>query len=131
MKAKFTTNINKELLDKTKIKAIQEGKNVNEIIENLLQQYLKGEIKMTKYTGRIYRDPEDGKLQLSYKGIENTDMYNITFEEFIEAVEASDTWDFIDSEVYESALKDVGLDYKDYVDPDKMWEDFLEAVKNG
>ena len=48
MKAKFTTNINKELLDKTKIQAIKEGKNVNEIIENLLQQYLKGEIKMTK-----------------------------------------------------------------------------------
>lgn len=55
MKAKFTTNIDKELLDKTKIQAIREGKNVNEIIENLLQQYLKGEIKMTKYT-KIYKD---------------------------------------------------------------------------
>ena len=85
---------------------------------------------MTKCTGRIYRDPEDGKLQLSYKGIENTDMYNITFEEFIKIVETSDSWDSINSEVYESALKDVGLDYKDYDDPDEMWNDFLKAVKN-
>lgn len=42
-KVKFTTNINEELLKKIKIKAIEEEKNVNEIIEKLLQEYLKGE----------------------------------------------------------------------------------------
>ena len=42
-KVKFTTNIDEELLKKIKIKAIKEGKNVNEIIEKLLQEYLKGE----------------------------------------------------------------------------------------
>ena len=47
MKVKFTTNIDKKLLEKTKIKAIQEGKNVNGIIENLLEEYLKGEKEMT------------------------------------------------------------------------------------
>ena len=42
-KVKFTTNIVEELLKKIKIKAIKEGKNVYEIIEKLLQEYLKGE----------------------------------------------------------------------------------------
>lgn len=127
MKAKFTTNINKELLDKTKIKAIQEGKNVNEIIENLLQQYLKGEIKMTKYT-KIYKD-ENNSLVLSYAGIENSDYENISLDEFIEIVEEADAWDAIDVEIYESALEDVGLDASKYDDPDTMWEDYLEAVR--
>ncbi|GMG96872.1 ribbon-helix-helix protein, CopG family [Tepidimicrobium xylanilyticum] len=40
-KVKFTTNIDEELLKKIKIKAIDEGKNVNEIIEKLLREYLK------------------------------------------------------------------------------------------
>ena len=40
-KIKFTTTIDEELLKKIKIKAIKEGKNVNEIIEELLREYLK------------------------------------------------------------------------------------------
>lgn len=40
-KVKFTTNIDEELLKKIKIKSIEQGKNVNEIIEKLLQEYLK------------------------------------------------------------------------------------------
>ena len=40
-KVKFTTNIDEELLKKTKVRAVEEGKNVNEIIEKLLQEYLK------------------------------------------------------------------------------------------
>ena len=37
----FTTTIDEELLKKIKVRAIEEGKNVNEIIEKLLQEYLK------------------------------------------------------------------------------------------
>ena len=42
-KVKFTTNLDEGLLKKIKVKAIEEGKNVNEIIEKLLQEYLKEE----------------------------------------------------------------------------------------
>ena len=40
-KVKFTTTIDEELLKKMKIKSIEEGQNVNEIIEKLFQEYLK------------------------------------------------------------------------------------------
>lgn len=39
-RVKFTTNIDEELLKRIKIKAIKEGRNVNEIIEELLEKYL-------------------------------------------------------------------------------------------
>ncbi len=40
-KVKFTTTIDEELLKKIKVLAIEEGKNVNEIIEELFEEYLK------------------------------------------------------------------------------------------
>ena len=40
-KVRFTTTIDEELLKKIKVNAIEEGKNVNEIIEELLRKYLK------------------------------------------------------------------------------------------
>ena len=40
-KVRFTTTIDEELLKKIKVKSIEEGKNVNEIIEELLREYLK------------------------------------------------------------------------------------------
>lgn len=40
-KVRFTTTVDEELLKKIKVRAIEEGKNVNEIIEELLQEYLK------------------------------------------------------------------------------------------
>lgn len=48
-KVKFTTNIDEELLKKIKVLAIEEGKNVNEIIEKLLREYMK----------RLYGEPKD------------------------------------------------------------------------
>lgn len=50
MKVKFTTNINEKLLKKVKMKAIEEGRNVNEIIEELLEKYLEesNNMKMKK-----------------------------------------------------------------------------------
>lgn len=40
-KVRFTTTIDEELLKKIKVRAIEEGQNVNEIIEKLLQEYLR------------------------------------------------------------------------------------------
>ncbi len=40
-KVRFATTIDKKWLKKIKVKAIEEGKNVNEIIEELLRKYLK------------------------------------------------------------------------------------------
>lgn len=40
-RVKFTTNINEDVLKGIKKRAIEEGKNVNEIIEELLRKYLK------------------------------------------------------------------------------------------
>lgn len=42
MKKKFTTTIDDELIKKAKIKAIEEGISVAELIEKLLKEYLKG-----------------------------------------------------------------------------------------
>lgn len=41
MKKKFTTTIDDELIKKAKIKAIEEGISVAELIERLLSNYLK------------------------------------------------------------------------------------------
>lgn len=40
MKVKFTTNIDECLLKNIKVKAIEEGRNVNDIIEEQLEKYL-------------------------------------------------------------------------------------------
>lgn len=40
IRVKFTTNINEDVLKGIKKRAIEEGRNVNEIIEELLQKYL-------------------------------------------------------------------------------------------
>jgi len=39
-KVRFTTTIDEGLLKRIKVRAIEEGKNVNEIIEELLRKYL-------------------------------------------------------------------------------------------
>ena len=40
MKKKFTTTIEEEIIKKAKIKAIEEGVSVAELIERLLNEYL-------------------------------------------------------------------------------------------
>ena len=46
MRTGFRTTLDKNLLSQVKIKAIQEKCNVNDIIEKLLEKYLKGDIKI-------------------------------------------------------------------------------------
>lgn len=40
MKKKYTTNIDEDILKKAKIKAIEENRNLNDIIEELLKAHL-------------------------------------------------------------------------------------------
>lgn len=44
MKKKFTTTIDDELIKKAKIKAIEEGISVAELLEKLLKEYLESTI---------------------------------------------------------------------------------------
>lgn len=44
MRVGFRTNLDQDLIDQLKIKAIQEKVNVNDILEKLIEKYLKGEI---------------------------------------------------------------------------------------
>lgn len=41
MRTKYTTSLEETLLKKTKIQAIQEDRNVNDIIEEALEDYFK------------------------------------------------------------------------------------------
>lgn len=42
MKKPFTLRLDNDLIQSTKIQAIKEGRHVNELIESLLRDYLKG-----------------------------------------------------------------------------------------
>ena len=41
MRSNFSTTLEKELIDKLKIQAIKESRNVNDILEELIREYLK------------------------------------------------------------------------------------------
>lgn len=46
MRIGFKTTIEENLIKKLKMKALQKGVNVNDILEQLIDKYLKGEIKL-------------------------------------------------------------------------------------
>lgn len=48
MRIGFRTTIEETLLSQIKIKAIEEKLNVNDILEKLIEKYLKGEIAIDK-----------------------------------------------------------------------------------
>lgn len=129
MKTKFTTNINKELLEELKIKAIKENKNVNEILEDLIGNYL-GVKKMKNWNTNIVKSTEDNTIKLSFAGMDREEYKYLTLNEFIEEVENADTWDFIDAEIYEVAFKGVGLEFGEYDDAEEAWDAFLKTSKN-
>jgi hypothetical protein len=45
LRVSFTTTLEKELIDKLKIEAIKQGLNVNDILELLIEEYLKKQKK--------------------------------------------------------------------------------------
>ena len=54
----------------------------------------------------------------------------LTINEIIEAIDNAVSWDAIDVEVYEYACEQLGLNYHDYDDPDRLFEDMKEAAAN-
>ena len=46
MRIGFKTTIEENLIKNLKIEALQKGVNVNDILEQLIDKYLKGEIKL-------------------------------------------------------------------------------------
>jgi hypothetical protein len=54
LRTNFSTTLEKELIDKLKIEAIKEGKNVNDILELLISKYINGEILSEKVTKTPY-----------------------------------------------------------------------------
>lgn len=90
------------------------------------------------WVANIVKNLEDGIISLSYVDMDTDYYHHLSLGEFIEEVEDSDYWDFIDEEVYQVAFDGVGLslseyddmELSDYDNMDEAWEDFLQAAKN-
>ena len=54
MRDRLNTTIDKELLEQAKIKAIKEGKRLNDILEEALREYMEGDRKMTHQIDYTY-----------------------------------------------------------------------------
>ena len=50
-------------------------------------------------------------------------------EELIGRIEKADNWSDIETAEYERLCESLGLNYHDYDDPDRMFEDIKEAAK--
>lgn len=82
------------------------------------------------WVANIVKDKEDGQVLLSYSDMDKDNYDYLDLDEFIEEVENANTWDFIDSEVYDMAFEGVGLDFSSYDDPDEACDDFLKTSKD-
>jgi hypothetical protein len=77
----------------------------------------------------IYKNKEDGQLVVGYAGM-NIDEYDIlTREEILKIIDEADTWDAVEPEVYEALCEDLGLDYKSFDDPDRLFAAICDAAK--
>lgn len=128
MRKKFTTYIEEESIAWLKQEALKQeiatGSKVSaaDIINELIEKEKLMERKLSIYKA------DYGDLMLYNKDMSGS-ARRITLKEFIEAVEASTAWDDFDSGVYAEAMREVGLDFTAYDDPDEMWEDFKKAVE--
>lgn len=127
MKVKFTTNIDEKLLKAIKMKAIEENRNVNEIIEELLEKYLKG--------GKEMLDTYFDKEKLIIITNENGGMNEYKYEYFQEGFEewANDLEITIaDAEHLKRYLAECGyqvIDIREVNDMKKTVVECLEVLK--
>jgi len=89
MKVKFTTNIDKELLTKIKLVAVEKGLNVNEIIESQLEKYLENDKEEERMLD-TYFDKNTLKIMVSESGGDNEYNYEYFAEGFEEWAEDLD-----------------------------------------
>lgn len=100
MKVKFTTSIDSELLKMFKIKAIEEGVNVNYLLEKIMREnlesekerfgmkklYVKWDFEGKIYTGYVEFIQEEDKVRVTA----NSDMTNQCFYNEIHTVEEAE-----------------------------------------
>lgn len=51
------------------------------------------------------------------------------FKEFMKRADEAETWDAMEPEEWTSACEYVGLDYSDYDDPDRLWDDLTAKLE--
>lgn len=59
----------------------------------------------------------------------NTDYRSMGNGEILKAIDEAPSWDSVKKEVYEYLCEQVGLDYDDYDDPDKLYDDLDEKIR--
>ena len=82
------------------------------------------------WVANIVRDMENGMVGLSYPNMDMNNHRYLPIDEFIEEVEGSDYWDFIDYEVYKVAFEGLELDLSNYGSMEEAWEDFVQVAKS-
>lgn len=63
------------------------------------------------------------------KNIEGDYWNYAKVDEVLEQIDRADTWDIIDDDTYTQLCEELGLNYEDYDDPDKLFNDM--AKKSG
>ena len=112
-KVKFSTTLNENLIKELKIKAIQENKNVNEILEELIKNYLGGnEMKNLKELLL-----QEGELMESYYN-RPEDNYDLVF------------WTKYNKYIVRNVkLDDEAKINEDYLDDDDVIKEILENLE--
>lgn len=92
--------------------ALDQGISTSQLVEEAVKKYLK----------------EEEEKMTNIENIKENYRY-MKVEELRDALDALETWDAVDADIYAYLCDELGLDYKSYDDPDKMWNDINEKLE--